>query len=275
MTGLLRDAFGELVDDEPPMRLAVADLVVRGRRRKARRRWIATASVAAVVVSVVGLGSAYGAQRPSERGQGIADAPVPPQASPDVSIGTGPAPATTTRPTGTPPPSGTATSPGRSPTAAPPQNDLADPGFENDPVSWAVFGPATVLAPDPLAHGGARSVRITTTSTAAETAGVTSRPVLVTTTAGTTYTASCWVRATGRLLVYVQLQEYTKGWVRVADPAKSPRLDTADPGTWYRLTVTYTATQTGNQLPLSVFGVAMTATGPTLYVDDCTLTRAP
>jgi hypothetical protein len=132
-----------------------------------------------------------------------------------------------------------------------------------------------VLAPDPLAHGGARSARITTTSTTLVVAGATSRPVLVTTTAGARYTASCWVRATAKIPVFVQLQEYTKDWVRVADPAKSPHLETTDAGTWYRLTTTYTATQSGNQLPLTVFGASMTAGGPVLYADDCTLTTLP
>jgi hypothetical protein len=47
MTRLLRDAFGDLVGDEPPMRLGVADVVAKGRRRVTRRRWVVSASVSA------------------------------------------------------------------------------------------------------------------------------------------------------------------------------------------------------------------------------------
>jgi len=263
MTGLLRDTFDELAGDEPPMRLAVADLISRGRRRTALRRGIAAASAAAAVVSVLGLGAMLGLHRPADRPPAGTVVPAVSQAAPSGQPADGPA----TRPPATPT------------EEVPPRNELADPGFEADPVSWAPFGPATVLAADTVAHGGTRAGRIATTAGTPVVAGVTSRPVLVVTTAGTRYEASCWVRASaaaagGKLPAYLQVQEYTPDWQRLADPMKSPRLELTDAERWHRIAVGYTATRNGSQLPLTVFGADMTATGPALLVDDCRLTVA-
>jgi hypothetical protein len=281
MTGLLRDTFDELADDEPPMRLAVADLVGRGRRRKAVHRWVSTASVATAVVSVLGLGMVLGLHRPADQPPAEVGIPGVSEAGTSGQRADGPA----TRPPSTPSspvPAQSTTPPAAHTDGALPRNDLADPGFETDPVSWAPFGPSTVLAVGTVAHGGTRAGRITTTATTPVVAGVTSRPVLVVTTSGTRYEASCWVRASaaapgGKLPAYLQVQEYTQDWQRLADPMKSARLELTDAERWHMITVGYTATHTGSQLPLTVFGADMTATGRALLVDDCrlTTTRTP
>lgn len=290
MTKPLRDVFGDLLGDEPPLELGVDQIVDQGRRRRARRRSITTASLAAALVSAVSLGAGYAISRPAGQAPDSATAS---DATPTVALSrssspTSTPPPTTSRvPTHVPSrqptpgvsdrPSSTSTTgavTSRPPTRPPlaPRNQLVDPGFEATPLNWDVFGPATRLAPTDAAHGGQQAVRITTTSTSPVIAGTTSRPVLVRTAAGTKYTASCWVRSATSLAAYLQVQEYTQDWKRAADPAKSPRQLLTDPLRWYRVAVTYTAAYSGNKLPLTAFGSDMTAGGPALEVDDCSLT---
>jgi hypothetical protein len=230
MTRLLRDAFGDLAGDEPPMRVGVDDVVALGEQRHRRRRVLVGAAAVAALVPVLGLGLVYAL--PGDSG------------TPPAVVGGGTSAAT---------------------------NQLPDPGFEGVPQGWAVFGPATVHTPTDVVHGGAQALRITTTSAAPVVAGATNRPVLVITTAGTTYTASCWVRATKFLAVYLQIQEYTLNWQRAGDPAQSTRLEITDATRWYQISITYTAQQNGNQLPLTVFGSDMVAGGAALIADDCAL----
>jgi hypothetical protein len=240
MSRRLGDVFGELIADEPPIGLVVDDLVIRGRRRGIRRRRIIAAVTVAVVLPLLGLAAVVVAHRPFT--------PGPPSI---VAI------------------------PSTDRVGGASENRLADPGFEASPLTWNKFGASTVVtATTATVRSGKQAAQVVTTSATPVTAGVISRPVLVVTTAGARYTASCWVRATRAVLVYVQVQEYTPAWARVTDPAKSPRLTLDDPQQWYRASVTYTATTTGNQLPLSVFGNAMTADGTTLFVDDCELRSA-
>lgn len=278
MTKILRDTFGDLVDDEPPMRLDVAHVVAAGRRLRKRRRWTATAVAAAVLVPLLGVGVATALQRPDARGTGaVTDGPAPapsPVRTPTGSAAAGqppsPAPhasAAASAPAG---PSASGASPAASGGGT---EGLVDPGFEADPVSWDVFGPATTLTAGQIVHSGQRAVRIATTAAERGVAGATSRPVRVTTEAGARYTASCWVRATGPLDAYVQVQEYTTGWARDADPVRSARFTLTDPAAWYRIEVTYTAARSGNLLPLTVFGSDMTAGGAALLADDCSLRR--
>jgi hypothetical protein len=277
MTRVLRDAFGDLVGDEPPMRLEVAHIVVAGRRRRTRRRWMVSAAVAAVLVPVLGMGVAVAVRQPVERGVGvIADRPTttsPSVGPPGPSAGTG-RPPSTNGPTVSSPPAVPSASGTSGPASGDGAEGLVDPGFEADPVSWDVFGPATTLAGARTVHGGQRAARIATTAPERSVAGATSRPVRVSTEAGARYTASCWVRATGTLDAYVQVQEYTTAWVRDGEPVKSARFTLTDPAVWYRISVAYTAARAGNLLPLTVFGSDMTAAGPVLLADDCSLRRS-
>jgi hypothetical protein len=275
VTEILRDAFDELAGDEPPMRLSVSDIVVHGRRRKARRR-IATIAVLTAMVPALGTGLVYATSDPTAAPS--VGAVVVPDGSASGSAGSRTGTSRSNAP-GSAPTTATSQSPPASipPTSASPEvsNRLPDPGFEAKPLDWSLFGPATVHTPIDVTHGGAQALRITTTSTERVVAGATNRPVLVRTTTGTRYAASCWVRATGSLAAYVQVQEYTSAWVRVSDPAKSERVMLNDPQRWYQIAVKYTAANTGNQLPLTVFASDMTAGGPALLVDDCSLTIVP
>jgi hypothetical protein len=275
MTRRLSELFQELVADEPPMRLSVPDVVDRGRRRRSRRRWVATAVLAALLpVPVAGLGvaGALTAGHPMPPGPALPSHAV----TPTESV---PSPAQAT-----PEPTGKATpGPSRPPAAPDPPapsavNELADPGFEATPPGWAVFGRAgaTVLTPTRAARSGAQALVITTTlATQASSAGATSNPVRTITRAGATYTASCWVRAPSKVDAILQVQEYTTTWERAGDPMKSTQLFLTDPQRWYQLSLTYRAKQSGNLLPLTVFSSWLSAGNGSLVVDDCALYAGP
>ncbi|MGX7669757.1 right-handed parallel beta-helix repeat-containing protein [Plantactinospora sp. DSM 117369] len=153
-----------------------------------------------------------------------------------------------------------------------PTNHLTDPGFEASPPVWGTFGPATVLTPVGTARSGARALQIGTTGTPPVTAGATSPNPQTRTVAGRTYSASCWVRSASPVTARVRVQEYTPDWQSVTGPTESAGVALGDPNTWYQVALTHTATTSDNLLPLSVLSHNLTPGGPTLLVDDCTLT---
>lgn len=153
----------------------------------------------------------------------------------------------------------------------PPANQLTDPGFEADPPVWGAFGTSVVLTSVTAARSGSRALQIGTTGAAPVTAGATNGGEQVPTVTGRTYSASCWVRSASAVKVRIQVQEYTPAWERVTAPAPSAPVTLSNPNMWYQVTLTYTATTTGNILPLSVFSHDLAAGGATLLVDDCSL----
>ena len=157
-------------------------------------------------------------------------------------------------------------------TVTPPTNHLTDPGFEANPPVWNTFGPATVLTPVSTARTGARALQISTTGTPPVTAGATSPSPQLRTVAGRTYSASCWVRSASPITARIRVQEYTPTWQSVTGPIDSAGVTLSDPNTWYQITLTHTATTSDNLLPLIVYSHHLTPGGPTLLVDDCTLT---
>jgi hypothetical protein len=272
MTRDLRGLFEQMLEDEPPLELTVDDIVSAGAREVAGRRRLVGLSLAAVLLLVVGLAAAV--EVTSGGGEGSVSVTAPPAASgpdePPVSVTTTQPPATSTTST-----TGRTTTMSSPPAGVAAEEELPDPGFEADPLGWSTFGPATVLTPVPDARTGKQALEIATTSATQLVAGATNRPVLVETVAGRRYEASCWVRSAAPIDAVVQLQEYTKDWERAGDPAPSPTVTLIDPTRWYQLTVTYTAQNSGNQLPLSIFSPDLAPTTPTLLVDDCSLKPQP
>jgi len=294
MTRELREAFSDLLDEEPPLHIDVADLVRSGRRLRTRRRLIVSGVVAgtvpllaAVSLGLVSLTGSSGSTNETEF-----SGPVPPTTAPSQAVAspsTEPTRAASRAPSigqGIADPDGESTAPASShdePTdqprpsprapSSPPVNLLADPGFEGDPPGWRTFGPATTLAVDDRARSGEQALRITTSLTGTGTSGATADPTLVRTVAGATYTGSCWVRSDVELKAHVQLQEYTTDWKRAGDAAPSPAVELSDPDRWYLVSVTYTAAADGNLLPFSVFSHQLRDGYGALIVDDCTLFR--
>ena len=281
MTRFLSQALQDLVSDEPPITITINDVVRSGRQReRKRRRWFITALISALLsVPAIGLGvsgamtgdhpnvpgptPSWSAVVPSES----AAPPVTQATTPGAKLSNPPDPAT---PTATPSATGR-------PAAT---NYINDPSFEATPTGWSKFKPETTeLESTDLAHSGEHAVTVTTTSTVNAVGGVISSPVQVTTVEGTTYQASCWVRAPVKVDAILQVQEYTpmpdKSLVRAGDPAKSQQLMLTDPERWYQVSVTYTAQNTGKLLPLVVFSSWLRAGYSSLTVDDCTLMTVP
>jgi eukaryotic-like serine/threonine-protein kinase len=180
----------------------------------------------------------------------------------------GPAPTTRT-PVRTPPSAAARATTAPAPPAPAAKNLLPDPGVEASPPGWVKFGTG-ILTQVTTHHSGAHALQVTTDATGATSAGATNRPVQAITGAGRRYRASCWVRASGSVNAYVQLQEYTKDWVRAGDAAAG-KVALTVPDRWYQVSVSYTAAKSGNQLPLSVYSNGLRAGGVALLVDDCVL----
>lgn len=281
MTRYLSQALQDLISDEPPLTITVSDVVRGGRRReRKRRRWFITGLISALLsVPIIGLGvsSAMTGDHPSLPYPTVSGSAGVPSASaaPPVTQATTPGSNASNAPDPTTP-SATPSTPGRQA----PTNAINDPSFEVVPTGWAKFKPdTTVLESTDLARTGAHAVTITTTSSVNAVGGVISSPVQVTTVAGTTYEASCWVRAPVKVDAILQVQEYTpmpdKSWVRAGDAAKSPQVMLTDPQRWYEVSVTYKAQNTGKLLPLVVFSSWLRAGYSSLTVDDCSLVIVP
>jgi fibronectin type 3 domain-containing protein len=161
-----------------------------------------------------------------------------------------------------------------------PANLLLNPGFETWsnglPVGWTKYGPATTFTQSSDAHSGSSSVMVATTSTGYAASGLNdgATPTINSTIAGTTYTASCWAKATKVITINVQLHEFKHNWTSVNPPAVTS-LTVPTTTSWYFIQVSYTAVGTGNMMPMSVYSTNTKGGGATFEVDDCSLTSAP
>lgn len=284
MTERLRELFDDVVADEPAPTVTVDELVRAGRgevRRRQRRRQVVLGAAAAIVLVIAGLvvrGMGGGDQelitqsgpRPTTSQPTTTDRPPEGEtttsttATPQTTASS--TTATTTAPATSSPPS----------TSSPPAQELlTDPGFEASPPDWSVFGSSTELRPvtdAPRTRRQALAVVTTATGPDRVVAGATNTSLVLRTVPGARYTATCWARSDEPIRARVQLQEYTVDWQRAGDPTPSAPVTLTDPTRWYQVSVTHTATGTGNQLPLSVFTTDLFAPNPPLVIDDCHLT---
>lgn len=158
-------------------------------------------------------------------------------------------------------------------------NLLGNPGFETWssglPVGWASYGPSTTLTQSSDTHSGSSSVSIATTSSGYAASGVKdgAKPTISSTTAGTAYAASCWVKATKAITINLQLHEEKQNGTSV-DPAAITSLAVPTTTSWYQLQLSYTTTGTGNMVPMVIYSTNTKGGGATFEVDDCTLTSS-
>jgi hypothetical protein len=280
-----------LVEDEPPLRTRVDDIVAHGRRdRRRRRRAIAVAVLSAAGVAALALavpllgpsggsvdrtvpggtpgpGSTAATSRPPTEASTSTPSRQPTTTATSGAASSTPAPST---PPASGPPQASATGPAATGGAS---EWLADPGMEAATVGWNGFGHSPVLTRTAPGRSGAHALRVTSTDAYPITAGTTSNPVRVTTVAGHSYAASCWVRSDTKIEARVQVQEYTTGWVRAGTAAQSPQIWLTDSATWYLIQVSYTAAASGNLLPLTVLSPELgTPQNAALVIDDCSLT---
>ena len=157
-------------------------------------------------------------------------------------------------------------------------NLLANPGFETWsgglPTGWTTYGAHTTLTQTSDAHSGASSVLIATTTPGSASAGVDdgATPTIYSTTAGTTYTASCWVKASKSIPINIQLAERKHNYTLVS-PIVTTTLTVPTTTTWYQLSASDTATGNGNMIPFYTFTNATTG-GATFQLDDCSLSAS-
>ena len=158
----------------------------------------------------------------------------------------------------------------------PTANLLANPGFETwsngGPTGWSAYGPATTFTRSGDAHSGSSSVQVATTYAGYAASGLNdgTTPTINSTTAGTTYTGSCWVKASKSITINVQFHEWKHNWTAVSAPAVSS-LAVPTTTNWYQLQVSDTALGSGDMLPFSVYSTNTRGGGATFEVDDCSV----
>jgi len=288
MSEQLRQAFDDMLRDEPPVRVDVDDIVDAGRQRlrqRHRRRQAGLLAAAAAVFVVAVAGVVTWASRDDGNSTVEMSPATTPTAPPQPTTSSAPrgpeetssttlatTTTTVTDPTATSTSPGDATGPGSGPGAGPSGELLGDPGFERSPIAWQAFGPAR-LVPSQDARTGGQALAVEATTLDPVAIGATSPPAggVV---AGTTYQASCWVRSGSDTGARVQLQEQTAG-TPTGDPTVSGATLLGDPTRWSQVTVAHTATGSGDGLALTVYADELTPGTPPLLIDDCTLTATP
>jgi hypothetical protein len=157
-------------------------------------------------------------------------------------------------------------------------NLLTNPGFETWsgglPVGWTTYGAHTTLTQSSDAHSGSSSVLIATTASGNAAAGIDdgSTPTVDSTVAGTTYTASCWVKASKIIPITVELAERQHNFTLVS-PVVTTTLTVPTTTSWYQLAISDTATGNGNMMPFYTFTTAASG-GGAFEADDCSLSAS-
>ena len=149
---------------------------------------------------------------------------------------------------------------------------LADPGFESGLSGWVPFSVGTMTrVPSPV-RSGANALNIAAVSATASKVGMTQNSVVSKTTAGTVYTAQCWVQAVGaNTTVQIHFVEYTQnfGSYVLLGTTSIPRLTQ---GVWTLVKVSSTAVASNERMIPQIYSTNQTtATGALLY-DDCSVT---
>ncbi len=148
-------------------------------------------------------------------------------------------------------------------------NLLADPGFEAGTSGWLLFGTGSVNRVTTPVHTGTGALTAVPTGTTAGITGAQHSGVVTKTTAGQTYTVSCWIQPTkanvGGLL---RLLETTSGYATVA-VLQQARLLTVPTGTWTQLQVSGAALTTGDRVIPQMYAPNASTTNGYLTIDDC------
>ena len=169
---------------------------------------------------------------------------------------------------GTGQPSATVTS---SPGASGPEL-LTDPGFETNTSGWAPFSVGTLTrVPSPV-HSGANALNIAAVSATASKVGMTQNSVVSKTTAGTIYTAQCWVQPTGaNITVQLHFVEYTQNFSSyvLLGTNSIPRLTA---GVWTLVKVSSTAVASNERMIPQIYSTNQTTSTGNLIYDDCSVT---
>lgn len=156
--------------------------------------------------------------------------------------------------------------------ATPATELLPDGGFEKGASGWAPFKIGTMTRVTSPVRSGSSAMKITSTSMTYDLVGMTQNTVVASSTSGKAYTASCYVRpSTANLEVRIRLLQYTQSFG--ANQNLGTTVVTALPvNTWTKVTVTGTATASGQRIVPQVYASFQTAATGYLVYDDCSLT---
>lgn len=149
---------------------------------------------------------------------------------------------------------------------------LTNPSFESNTTGWANYNTSTLLSRITTAgQDGVASLQVTRTATGSGVAGVTSKPASVASVvAGTTYTGTVWLQPqVAGQSVTVELKETNSAGTLVQKASTVATL--SSPGSWQKVTLTYTAKTSGDQLYFNVYGGNI-ATNNWFRVDNLSLT---
>lgn len=180
---------------------------------------------------------------------------------------------TTTTTTAAPTTTATTAAPTTTATAAPAVTEyVKNPSVETDMTGWTgAYSYGSPTRASGTAYNGSWAIKVGSTSGTSTAAGVNDKPKWVTSTsAGTTYTATAWVKnaSSGTFKANISLIEYTQSGAKVNSNATQVIFsDTA----WHQISVTYKATGNGNYLSLPIWNSYMKS-GQYFYVDQMSLT---
>lgn len=157
------------------------------------------------------------------------------------------------------------------PAAAPATELLPDGGFEKGTGGWTAFGNASVARVASPARSGTSAMKVTSTSLAYGTVGMTQNTAATSSTNGKTYTASCYVRpSTANLEVRIRLLQYTQDFGS-NEKLGTTIVTTLPANTWTKVAVTGTATASGQRIIPQIYASFQTVATGYLVYDDCSL----
>lgn len=152
---------------------------------------------------------------------------------------------------------------------------LPDPGFESGAGGWQIFTTGTLTRVTTPVHSGGHAVQVAAAAGTPGIVGLTQNTAASATTAGATYTASCWVRpTTGGLNLTLRFLEYARDYssdthLGVTTVASLPT------GVWTQVVVTSKAVVSGDRMIPQIYSTNQTTATGTIAYDDCSLTTGP
>lgn len=156
-------------------------------------------------------------------------------------------------------------------TVNPPSNLVGNPGFETDLTGWSKMGSGsgvTLARVTTQFHTGVASAKLTNTSTTTKRCQLNDVPDWVTSTPGSSYTASIWVKGdVAGKKIKIQLKEFNGGSL-VGSNIMAFTLSTS----WQQISVTRAPTSATSSLDLLVFlPAAQAPPGTCFYADDASI----
>ncbi|MDR3068742.1 MAG: hypothetical protein LBU50_04490, partial [Cellulomonas sp.] len=148
---------------------------------------------------------------------------------------------------------------------------LPDRGFEKNAGGWSPFSIGNLTRVTSPVRSGSYAMKVTSPSMTSALVGMTQNTAATSSTSGKTYTATCYVRpSTANLEVRIRLLQYTQNFGS-NEKLGTTVVSTLPTGTWTKVTVTGTATASGQRIIPQIYASFQTAATGYLVYDDCSL----